>query len=79
MNLKPYTYVVKYNDPLNSNFTLWIDGVTPLAALAELERQLKEVYIWVEYIKKNVQLYVVNPDCKLCYAGQFYNTGDKRE
>lgn len=71
MKLKPWTYVVQYVNPRNTQQIFWVDGITPLAARAELEQQLKEVYIWVEYVRNNVMLYFVDADYELFYMGSF--------
>lgn len=71
MKLKPWTYVVQYTNPRNTQQIFWVDGTFPLAALAELERQLNEVYVWVEYVRNNVMLYFVDADNELFYMGNF--------
>lgn len=69
MKSKPGTYVVHYVNPRNTMQVFWIDGASPLAALTQLERQLNEVYTWVEYVRNNVRLYFIDPDYELFYMG----------
>lgn len=71
MKLKPGTYVVQYVNPRNTTQIFWVDGTSPLAALAQLERQLNEVYTWVEYVRNNVRLYFIDPDYELFCMGAF--------
>lgn len=71
MKLKPGTYVVQYTNPRNTKQIFWVDGTSPLASLTELERQLNEVYKWVEYVRNNVRLYFIDPDNELFYMGNF--------